>query len=50
MANSMPSMPLKPVPVALRIELREVTPLVWRRVVVPNHAALDRRRVRSPGL
>ncbi len=29
-------MPAKPVPVALRIELMDVTPLVWRRVVVPN--------------
>ena len=26
----------KPAPVALRVELMEVTPLVWRRIVVPN--------------
>lgn len=30
-------MPPKPVPIALRIELMDVPPLVWRRVVVPNH-------------
>ena len=29
-------MPPKPAPVALRVELMEVTPLVWRRIVVPN--------------
>ena len=35
----MPSPP-KPRPVALRIELQEVTPLVWRRVLVPNQWTL----------
>ncbi len=29
-------MPPKPKPVALRIELLDVKPLVWRRIVVPN--------------
>lgn len=33
-------MPPKPTPIALRIELSGVTPLVWRRVIVPNHWTL----------
>ena len=33
-------MPPKPQPIALRIELQEVTPLVWRRVLVSNQWTL----------
>jgi hypothetical protein len=32
--------PPKPQPVALRVELQNVDPLVWRRVLVPNHWSL----------
>ena len=32
--------PPKPQPVALRVELRDVAPLVWRRVLVSNHWTL----------
>lgn len=33
-------MPPKPQPIALRIELLDVRPLVWRRVLVANHWTL----------
>jgi hypothetical protein len=33
-------MPPKPKPIALRIELCDVSPLIWRRIVVPNQWTL----------
>lgn len=33
-------MPPKPKPIALRVELEEVSPLVWRRIVVSDHWTL----------
>jgi hypothetical protein len=33
-------MPQKPQPIALRIELLDVAPLIWRRVVVSNQSTL----------
>ena len=33
-------MPPKPQPVALRIELLDIAPLIWRRVLVPNQWTL----------
>lgn len=34
------AVPPRPYPASLRVELRDVTPLVWRRVLVPNHWSL----------
>ena len=36
----MKQMPIPPKPIALRIELRKVVPLVWRRVLVSSHWTL----------
>jgi hypothetical protein len=34
------AMPPKAQPVALRIELQDIEPLIWRRIIVPNHWTL----------
>jgi hypothetical protein len=33
-------MPPKPKPISLRIELQDIKPLIWRRIIVPNHWSL----------
>jgi len=35
-----PQTPPTPKPIALRVELEEIKPLVWRRIVVPNQLTL----------